>query len=230
MTHRNFVWAARNTPTTLRPFPLKGYNSYSVGRCAGDNQCYGNALYMRGFEARAEIATSPSAAANVRRLHSNLANVLAQAALDSIESEINHNIAQLFALGGHTFCSPSAMGIVTGGKESQDSITGHTTFPVQVRLCVTGEYSTDPSDHKKIDNLPDDFPNKNTYANRLAILREDRNLCALRPFSEARRFAPWSVDDSAEIVESFLRDARKYLERPSALGYEPDGTVNRFGH
>jgi hypothetical protein len=45
---------------------------------------------------------------------------------------------------------------------------------------------------------------------RLANLREDRNLCDY-DHSAGRSDLVWGVDDSLDIVEKFLRDARRYL-------------------
>jgi hypothetical protein len=150
------------------------------------------------------------AAANVRKLHSNLVDVLEQVALDAIDAEIQANIGQLYSLGRSHFL----FAIRQGNRDWRQKISRlyYAAYNVSraVRLCVNGEYSTDASDHKKIEVLPDDFPNKNTYANRLAVLREDRNLCDYDHVA-SRSDLVWSEDDSAEIVEKFLRDAKKYL-------------------
>jgi hypothetical protein len=150
------------------------------------------------------------AAANVRRLHSNLVDVLERAALDAIETEIHVNVGQLYSLGRSHFLFANRQ----GNRDWRQKISRfyYAAYNVSraVRLCVNGEYSTDASDHKKIEVLPDDFPDKNTYANRLAVLREDRNLCDYDHVAN-RGDLVWSVEDSAEIVEKFLRDAKKYL-------------------
>lgn len=150
------------------------------------------------------------AAANVRKLHSNLVSVLEQAALDAIESEIHVNIGQLYALGRSHFLFAKRQ----DNRDWRQKISRfyYAAYNVSraVRLSVNGEYSSDASDHKRIELFPDDFPDKNTYANRLANLREDRNLCDYDHVA-SRNDLVWSVEDSAEIVERFLRDARKYL-------------------
>jgi len=46
-----------------------------------------------------------------------------------------------------------------------------------VRLYCTGKYSTEVSDHRKVGEFPNDFPTKSTYAVKLNVLRDDRNLC-----------------------------------------------------
>lgn len=150
------------------------------------------------------------AAANVRKLHSNLVTVLEQAALDAIDAEIQVNIGQLYSLGRSHFLFAIRQGNRDWRQKTSRLYYAAYNVSRAVRLCVNGEYSTDASDHKKIEVLPDDFPDKNTYANRLAVLREDRNLCDYDHVA-SRSDLVWSVEDSAEIVEKFLRDAKKYL-------------------
>ena len=70
----------------------------------------------------------------------------------------------------------------------------------------------DSSDHKRIEVLPDDFPNKNRHANRLGVLRDDRNLC---DYDHTAKLADLvvGVKEAAELVQQFLRDAQGYLKR-----------------
>ena len=76
-----------------------------------------------------------------------------------------------------------------------------------VRLCVNGEYSTESSDHKKVEAIPDDFPNKNTYSNRMAVLRDDRNLC---DYDHAAVIGDLILapGDALQLVGDFLQDAK----------------------
>ena len=70
----------------------------------------------------------------------------------------------------------------------------------------------DSSDHKKIETLPDDFPNKNKYANRLGVLRDDRNLC---DYDHTAKLTDLVVGakDATELTQQFLNDAQGYLKR-----------------
>jgi hypothetical protein len=150
------------------------------------------------------------AAANVRKLHSNLVNVLERAALDAIEAEIYANVGQLYLLGRSHFLFATRQG--TRDWRQKISRLYYAAYNVSraVRLCVNGEFSTEVSDHKKIDALPDDFPDRNTFANRLGVLREDRNLCDYDHVA-TRADLVLSMEDSEELVEKFLRDAKKYM-------------------
>lgn len=59
--------------------------------------------------------------------------------------------------------------------------------------------------------LPDDFPNKNRYANRLGVLRDDRNLC---DYDHTAKLADLVVglNDAVDLVQQFLKDAQGYLK------------------
>ena len=150
------------------------------------------------------------AASNVRKLHNNLTAVLEQTALDAIEAEIQANTRQLYSLGrSHLLFANRQHNRDWRQKISRFYYAAYNVSRA-IRLSINGEYSTEVADHKKIEVLPDDFPDKNTYANRLGVLREDRNLCDY-DHAASRGDLVSSVEESSELVQSFLRDAKKYL-------------------
>lgn len=146
----------------------------------------------------------------MRKLHGNLVNVLEAAALDAIRAEIDANVSQLYALGRAHF--QFARRLRTRDWRQKVSRLYYAAYNVSraIRLCVHGEYSMDASDHRKIEALPDDFPNRATYANRLSVLREDRNLCDYDHSTE-RADLVIGVDASELMVSNFLLDTKKYL-------------------
>jgi hypothetical protein len=150
------------------------------------------------------------AATNVRQLQHNLVNVVDTHAIGAIETEICMNVAQLYRLGRNHY----SFAIRQHNRSWRQKISRlyYAAYNISraVRLCVNGEFSEDSSDHKKIGVLPADFPNQATYANRLSVLRDDRNLC---DYDHTAILADLviQIDDSAELVESLLRDARSYL-------------------
>lgn len=160
----------------------------------------------------AEIAASPPRRHHVRKLHSNLASVLKPAALADIENEISVNVVQLYALGRQHFLFAKRQQNKDWRQKVSRFYYGAYNVSRAIRLCVYGEYTIDSSDHKKIENLPDDFPNKNTYTNKLGVLREDRNLCDY-DHAAARSDLVYDIDDSCDTVERFLQDAKKYLRK-----------------
>lgn len=79
-----------------------------------------------------------------------------------------------------------------------------------IRYFIDGYHSTDSSDHKKIGNLPEDFPNKETYNTRLKELRDDRNKCDYdHSITENDLFIPYR--ESEELTRNFLKDSVTYL-------------------
>jgi hypothetical protein len=152
------------------------------------------------------------ASANVRKLKENLVNVVDAVAISAIEAEICANVGQLYVLGrSHYYFA-----IRQNNRSWRQKISRlyYAAYNVSraVRLCVGGEYSIDVSDHKKIETLPDDFPNKNRYSNRLGVLRDDRNLC---DYDHTAKIADLviGVNDAVDLVQQFLNDAQSYMKR-----------------
>ena len=150
------------------------------------------------------------ASANVRKLKDNLVNVVPVEAISAIEIEICANVSQLYALGrSHYYFAVRQNNRSWRQKISRLYYAAYNVSRA-VRLCVNGDYSMDSADHKKIETLPDDFPNKNRYANRLGVLRDDRNLCDYDHTAKLTDLVV-GVNDAAELVHQFLKDAQVYL-------------------
>ena len=79
-----------------------------------------------------------------------------------------------------------------------------------VRLHTSGQYSTEVKDHQRIGELPDDFPAKAQFANRLDLLRADRNTCDYGHLSSANDLS-LSTTDTTQLVTDFLTETRNYL-------------------
>lgn len=152
------------------------------------------------------------AGANVRKLKDNLVNVVDAGAISAIETEILSNVAQLYTLGkSHYYFA-----IRQNNRSWRQKISRlyYAAYNVSraLRLCVNGEYSMESSDHRKIEILPNDFPNKNRYENRLGVLREDRNLC---DYDHTARIVDLvvSVNEATELVQQFLKDTQSYVKQ-----------------
>ena len=155
------------------------------------------------------------ASGNVLKLKKNLVTVLDAAGIQDIQKEIFNNVRQLYALGRSHFLFANRLNSRDWRhKVSRLYYAAYNTSRA-VRLCVHGEFSEESSDHKKIEALPDDFPNKNTYSNRLSTLRDDRNVCDYDHTATSKDLV-LGLDDSLALVTSFLSDARKYLQKRGA--------------
>jgi len=152
------------------------------------------------------------AAGNVRRLKTNLVNVVDGAAIVAIEAEICANSAQLYILGKNHYLFARRQNNRDWRQKISRLYYGAYNVSRAVRLCVNGEYSTESSDHKKLEAIPGDFPNRNTYSNRLSVLREDRNLC---DYDHTAVLGDLILvpGDALELVGDFLQDARSYLQQ-----------------
>lgn len=79
-----------------------------------------------------------------------------------------------------------------------------------IRYLVDGAHSTDSSDHKKIGELPKDFPMRETYFTRLKELRDDRNKCDYDHTARARDLFNAQID-AEQLTGEFLRHTMAYL-------------------
>ena len=152
------------------------------------------------------------ASANVRKLKENLVTVVDSTAISAIEAEISANVAQLYALGRSQYYFAKRQ----SGRSWRQKVSRlyYAAYNVSraIRLYVNGEYSIDSSDHKRIESLPDDFPNTNKYGNRLRVLRDDRNLCDYDHTAKPDDLV-LGVNEAEELVQQFLKDAQSYLSQ-----------------
>jgi hypothetical protein len=152
------------------------------------------------------------AAGNLNKLKLNLVNVIDAAAMHAIEEEISMNAAALYFLGKTHY----SFAIRQTNRAWRQTISrlyyGAYNVSRRVGLYMSGEYSSESDDHKTIGDLPKDFPTRESYRNRLAALRDDRNLC---DYDHTARSADLSIGvaDSVDLVEHFLKDTRTYLGR-----------------
>jgi hypothetical protein len=150
------------------------------------------------------------AAGNVKQLQMNLIKVIDATAIRAIEIEIDINTKNLYLLGKTHYLFAIKQNKNAWRQKISRLYYGGYNASRAIRLCVSGDYSTDSSDHKKISVLPADFPNHVSYGLRLKTLRDDRNLC---DYDHTVRCADLSIgpSDATDLVDAFLRDARDYL-------------------
>jgi hypothetical protein len=148
---------------------------------------------------------------NARRLKANLVGILDQAAMDAIEAAIISNVGDLYALGQYHFAFAARQNAVDWRQKISRLYYAAYSVSRCVRLAVNGDYSEEVEDHKDVANLPQDFPDLNTYKNRLRELRGDRNTCDYDHTAKSSSDLVFSVGDSLVLVENFIKTAKKYL-------------------
>lgn len=147
---------------------------------------------------------------NVVDLRRELGHILSKKSTAAFDAEVKENIVQLFSLGLHHFDFAKALGPVNWRQIVSRSYYGAYSVSKAVRLAVNGQYSREVKDHEKVGDLPDDFPDKNTYANRLRLLRDDRNLCDYDHTVVEADLGMTSTDALA-LVGGLVSHARGYL-------------------
>jgi len=151
------------------------------------------------------------ASSNPRKLLKNLAHVLDQAALDEIEAEVDANVTGLLILGESHLAF--ALTIPKGEWRQRISRLYYAVYNVKraVSLKYDGSFSTDSSDHQKIDGLPPNFNNQATYSSKLKNLRDDRNLADYSHLAkESDLLIP--CDDVESMANDFITDAKAFLK------------------
>jgi hypothetical protein len=147
---------------------------------------------------------------NARQVKTNLSHILDAAGQAAIEQEIVVNATQLFRLGETHYTFARRLAPPDWRQVVSRAYYGAYNICRSVRFFHSGEYSTDAKDHHKFDQLPEDFPQRSTYSNQLAILREDRNLC---DYDHTASEADLVIGrrDALILVEQFIADANTYL-------------------
>lgn len=148
---------------------------------------------------------------NVRKVQENLRSIVNQEAIDAIEAEIEENCNKLYALGLEHY--RFAKKLPSRHWRQKVSRLYYSSYAASraVRLYVSGEHSTDVKDHQKIGSLPDDFPERARFSNKLSILRSDRNTCDYDHDSHATSLVT-PTSEAIQLAKDFLDETRKYLK------------------
>ena len=147
---------------------------------------------------------------NVAELKRELGRVLSKESTKAFDAEVRKNVVQLFTLGERHFEFAKTISAIHWRQVVSRSYYGVYNVSRALRLAVSGQYSQDIKDHEKIGDLPDNFPDKSTYANRLRLLKDDRNLCDYDHTAVETDLGINRVD-TITLVGNFVLHARDYL-------------------
>ena len=147
---------------------------------------------------------------NPRKVKENLSGIVDQVALDRIEAEIVANSKALYRLGRHHYLF--AIRQSPPNWRQRVSRLYYATYNVSrsIRLFDSGKYSTEIKDHQRFNELPDDFPSKDRFANQLAVLRGDRNMCDYDHTCRASDLI-LGTSQSTSLAKEFLDATKSYL-------------------
>lgn len=150
------------------------------------------------------------ASSNCQRLIRNVQHALDPAAVEALRQEVRDNVKQLFELGDHHFQFASS--IPNTNWRQRVSRFYYAAYNIRRALALhhSGQFAMDVTDHKKIGDLPDDFPNRNTFATELEGLRDDRNLADYNHVATDSDLLKIPADVEA-LVTAFRTEASNYL-------------------
>ena len=151
------------------------------------------------------------AGGNARKIKENLAGILDTSAIQRIEDEIQHNSKELFYFAREHYQFAKNQSKHWRQCVSRLYYAAYNCCRA-VRLLKEGAFSQDVSDHQKIGQLPDDFPDKTKYLNQLPILRKDRNLCDYDHLAVEDDLI-LSIAEALTLTEDLLRDTESYFRR-----------------
>ena len=112
--------------------------------------------------------------------------------------------------------------LLTSSRRNWRSVVSRCYYAVYtssrtVRYYVSGFVKLDVEDHKKVGDLPDDFPNKSHWSNFAVELRRDRNLADYEPWEHVRRSLTYEPTDALEESSRFVQECRDYLRQRGVL-------------
>jgi len=150
------------------------------------------------------------ASANPIKMIKNLSHILNEDELNKITAEVDKNTVALFELGLIHYRFSSKLSDHDWRQKISRLYYGVYNVRRAVVLKNSGVYSTDSSDHKTVDHLPEQLNNRNSYIARLRDLREDRNLADYSHLAEMEDLII-PPSEALKFASAFISDCREFL-------------------
>ena len=146
-----------------------------------------------------------------------LETILNRDELGKIEEALRQNVQQLIKLSrSHLRFAQLATGPSSWRQRVSRGYYSSYCASRAVRLAYNGYYNTDPGDHKKIGDLPDDFPSKSNWEDFLMKFKADRNL-ADYDHTVTEHALEVSSYEYVAGANDFYQAARRYLMLRGAI-------------
>lgn len=140
----------------------------------------------------------------------NLNHLLGPAEIAKLTRELDRNSVALFKLGEAHFAFAARLQNAEWRQKISRAYYGVYNVRRAVVLKHSGSFSTDSSDHKNVDQLPDRIPNREAYIDGLRNLREDRNLADYSHLAVVGDLV-MAPDQAVDFATRFIGDCRGYL-------------------
>lgn len=147
---------------------------------------------------------------NPKKILVSLTGLINEDQLEILNEEHRRHSKAMFDLGLYHFRFAASLHTSHWRQRVSRLYYGAYNGSKAIRYLVDGSHSTEVSDHKKVGNLPDDFPDHETFGVRLKELREDRNTC---DYNHAANAGDLFIlqNDAVDLVRNFLRTTKGYL-------------------
>lgn len=150
---------------------------------------------------------------NIRKILRCLKGVLPADAVQAVEAVIHRHARRLAKLGRvHLRHARQSAGPQAWRQRLSRSYYACYSFSKAVRYFVDGNYSADVTDHKKVGDLPNDFPECDIWKNLLVQFRGDRNVADYDHNAKERQCEHTSTQ-YLEQAAQFCATAGRYLRQ-----------------
>lgn len=161
---------------------------------------------MKGFSSPHLLLAST----NPLKMIQNLNHLLQPAELAKLTAELDKNVRELFVLGESHLMFATPLTDTAWRQKISRLYYAVYNFRRSVVLKASGRFSTDPSDHNNVEQLPDDINNRESHVLKLRSLREDRNLA---DYSHQAVITDLVISptDALLFANGFYTDCRSFL-------------------
>lgn len=148
---------------------------------------------------------------NPKKVIEHLRAIVDGNAIDAIQSEMTAQVTNLYKLSLLHFKFADKQKSKDWRQRVSRLYYAAYAASRATRLHVYGQFSVEVQDHKKIGELPQDFPNRAIFSNKLDVLREDRNTCDYDQAAALSDLTSRPVE-STELVKEYIIETKRYLE------------------
>lgn len=154
---------------------------------------------------------------NPRKIIRCLTGIISEDEIKKIEEEILVNTKKLIRLAdSHLRFAKKSSGADAWRNRVSRAYYACYSVSKAIRLAEEGIYSTEASDHKKIGQIPDKFPNKNIWSDKLVKFRADRNIADYEHNANEGSLE-YKSKEYLQDAELFVKEVKKYLKGKGLL-------------
>jgi hypothetical protein len=151
-----------------------------------------------------------NAATNPLKMIRNLAGILRDNELEKIRREIDHNVISLYRLGESHFLFSKTIPTTEWRQKISRLYYGAYNVRRAIMLKHDGSFTTESSDHQKVEIIPESLENHSLYKIKLKNLRDDRNIADYSHLAVVTDLII-GVDEADALVGNLFTDAKKFM-------------------